>query len=67
MKHLPFSLFGLIPVIASVVTFAHAAETVDLLKGGVLDGFREVELWRGVGNKWSSADRKVKRNSIRSG
>lgn len=48
MKHLPFSLFGLIPVIASVVTFAHAAETVDLLKGGVLDGFREVELWRGV-------------------
>lgn len=48
MKHLPFSLFGLIPALASVVTFAHAAETVDLLKGGVLDGFREVELWRGV-------------------
>jgi hypothetical protein len=25
------------------------AEPVDLLKGGVLDGFREVEMWRGVG------------------
>lgn len=48
MKHLPFSLFGLIPVIASVATFTHAAETVDLLEGGVLDGFLEVELWRGV-------------------